>query len=863
MMKKIYTFLITLFIVGGAVGQGCLPEGITFYNQEQIDNFQTNYPGCTTIEGDVIIRDDNIHNLLGLMPLQVIQGDLKVITGGQSWSYLYDLEGLNNLTEIGGDFIIGDTVWTNEDFALNSLSALENLSYIGGDFSISFADSLVDLVGLENLVNIGGDLIISDNYNLAYLTGLENLYHIGGDFIIYGSIVSLDGLDGLKLIENSCEIFSVNINNFNGLESLDSIGGDLYIHHNFYLNDFTGLNNLSFLNGDLSITHNSCTSLDGFEQLETIAGDLRIEDNQALISLSGLSNISSEGIENLSIFENSSLTESESQGICNYLYNPNGIVNIYSNNIGCNTAGEIANGCGFLLPCLPQGNYYFLSQIDVDNFPIHYNYCTNLIGDVWIGGVKIQPESSDIYDLTSFSEIDSVAGNLSVMYCDSLATLNGLNNISSIEGDLCIGHNTIWTHPQNRSLITLNGLEGIEFISGNLVIANNHSLLNFSGLNNLQSISGDLIIYSNDTLTNFSGLNSLTSIEGSLNIGKWDEYFMGYGAYGNPALLDISGVDNLQEIGQDLWIMGNTVLQDFLGINTVNSIGGNLWIVANDSLSTLIGLENITTLEGLYTGSGSIYGEQGNISLISLSGLDNLTQVSGSISLALNYVLSDLEALTNLKSIGGSFSIVDNDSLSSLYGLDNLSHVNGGLYIGFNETLSNLEALGKLESIGGDLGINFNGMLSDLYGLDHIEVASIDNLSITYNNILSTCEVVSICNYLAAPNGDVYIYENAPGCNSAMEVLGACEMIGAEENESEMGISIFPNPTHSTINIDLPIRLQRNTIMTISTTNGQQLITQNITEPQIKIDISHLPAGIYIVKVWNDKDVTVQKVIKQ
>ena len=35
----------------------CLPEGITFTTQEQIDNFQTNYPGCTEIEGDVYIGD--------------------------------------------------------------------------------------------------------------------------------------------------------------------------------------------------------------------------------------------------------------------------------------------------------------------------------------------------------------------------------------------------------------------------------------------------------------------------------------------------------------------------------------------------------------------------------------------------------------------------------------------------------------------------------------------------------------------------------------------------------------------------------------------------------------------------------------
>lgn len=46
--------------------QSCLPDGITFSTQEQIDNFQINYPGCTEIEGGVIIEGDGITNLDGL-----------------------------------------------------------------------------------------------------------------------------------------------------------------------------------------------------------------------------------------------------------------------------------------------------------------------------------------------------------------------------------------------------------------------------------------------------------------------------------------------------------------------------------------------------------------------------------------------------------------------------------------------------------------------------------------------------------------------------------------------------------------------------------------------------------------------------
>ncbi|NQT78594.1 MAG: T9SS type A sorting domain-containing protein [Bacteroidetes bacterium] len=71
----------------------------------------------------------------------------------------------------------------------------------------------------------------------------------------------------------------------------------------------------------------------------------------------------------------------------------------------------------------------------------------------------------------------------------------------------------------------------------------------------------------------------------------------------------------------------------------------------------------------------------------------------------------------------------------------------------------------------------------------------------------------------------------------------------------------YPNPAQSTITIELPAQPSNNTNLTILNTNGQQLINQPISEPQT--EISHLPTGIYIVKVWNDKDVMVQKVVKQ
>ena len=59
-----------------SIGTHCLSDGITFTTQEEIDNFQTNYPYCSEIEGDVIIEGADITNLNGLSGLNSVSGFL-------------------------------------------------------------------------------------------------------------------------------------------------------------------------------------------------------------------------------------------------------------------------------------------------------------------------------------------------------------------------------------------------------------------------------------------------------------------------------------------------------------------------------------------------------------------------------------------------------------------------------------------------------------------------------------------------------------------------------------------------------------------------------------------------------------------
>ena len=76
-MKNLIVLIATTLLISVHVhSQSCLPDGITFTTQEQIDNFQTDYPNCSIIEGDIEINGDDISNLNGLIVLKSIGGAL-------------------------------------------------------------------------------------------------------------------------------------------------------------------------------------------------------------------------------------------------------------------------------------------------------------------------------------------------------------------------------------------------------------------------------------------------------------------------------------------------------------------------------------------------------------------------------------------------------------------------------------------------------------------------------------------------------------------------------------------------------------------------------------------------------------------
>jgi len=284
-------------------------------------------------------------------------------------------------------------------------------------------------------------------------------------------------------------------------------------------------------------------------------------------------------------------------------------------------------------------------------------------------------------------------------------------------------------------------------------------------------------------------------------------------------ITNLNGLSVLTAIGGNLLIDNNTALTTLTGLDNITSIGWGLSISYNDALPSLTGLDNITSI-GVGVGAG--IGIMGNAALWTLTGLDNVT------------------------SIGGGFAIGDNPVLTSLSGLDNLTSIPGLLYIWHCSSLTSLTDLANVTSIGGDLSIIDNDVLTSLMGLDNIDAASIDSLHIYNNNSLSTCEVKSICDYLATPGGIIEINDNATGCNSQQEVEDACEAIGLPDIDFKSEFSIYPNPAKDILTISCDHGLQIDEIIIYNQIGEKVLHHKPVTQ---SIDVSMLRQGMYIIEV--------------
>ena len=352
------TIILLIGIQFNLFSQDCLPWGVQFFTQQEIDDFQVNNPGCTEIGGLVTVFGPTITNLDGLSTVTSMKGGISIFdcpdlvsieglsnvsnlgpVGNVFLSGLPNLEslaGLEGLDTINGSLIIGGGSYGGI-IQLENLAGLNNLKAVGGYVEVSNCSALTSLWGLHQLSSIGGRFNIFNNNLLPNLSGLESLTSVGlnpagtGDDLNIGNL-GFGGNDSLQ--------------NLIGLNNLQTIGGDLNINLNWNLQTLFGLQNLSSIGGNLHLFYNDqITNLQGLESIESIGGNIEIPSCLNLETLQGIENIEGNSIEGIDISMNPLLSECDIQSICSFLISPTGIVTFESNAPGCNSQEEVEAAC--------------------------------------------------------------------------------------------------------------------------------------------------------------------------------------------------------------------------------------------------------------------------------------------------------------------------------------------------------------------------------------------------------------------------------------------------------------------------------------------------------------------------------------
>lgn len=409
-MKNLFYNTLLILLLANTASYACFPFGVGFSTQEQIDNFATENPNCTEIEGILIITGTDIFDLSGLAQINSIGGGLEIAN-----TSLSSLTGLDFVSSFGGSLVI------RNNLALSDISALQNITAIDNYVDLAGNSALANLSGLDNLTSIGAYFSLYDNNVLTDITALAKLTSIGDGLVISGHNVLI---------------------NLDGLENLTNITEDFTLRDNTALEDISALNNLVAIEGDVTIENNSALkSLAGLGNVVTV-GELYIIENMQLedIELDKLTSINSY----LAITENSSLEHVS----FNSLSTLEGEFEIYSNDALTNISGmsNLTSINGYLY----IGYNPKLAEISVfDNLTTVYGYF-DIIGN------------TVLEDLNAFENLSAIDGYLRIRDNQTITSLAGLQNIDpntiKVEDGGFVNYDLVITNNDNLSICEMNSI---------------------------------------------------------------------------------------------------------------------------------------------------------------------------------------------------------------------------------------------------------------------------------------------------------------------------------------------------------------------------------------------------------------------
>lgn len=308
------------------------------------------------------------------------------------------------------------------------------------------------------------------------------------------------------------------------------------------------------------------------------------------------------------------------------------------------------------LDSLEYTGYIFANNFRVENNPSLVNF-SGLSKLKITRGYFYVLKNNSLISLDGLESFESASmGDLDIRDCGKLKNIDGLKNLTFIGGDLNIIN--------NQSLTNIKGLSNVGFIGYRLVISNNPSLINLDGLEKIDLLRWGIELSNNTSLRDINGIRNLTKVQ---EIGYTQGKIF---IKGNDVLSDINALNNIVSADY-VSIKNNPLLQSLKGLENIQSITETLEIENNPKLLNLVGLDRLKKLSSLVISN--------NDALIDLNGLNQLTEISNNVY---------------------SLRIELNKNLESLTGLESLIAVSGSLNIGGNPLLKNFCPIKPLFAAG-------------------------------------------------------------------------------------------------------------------------------------------------------------------
>ncbi len=261
-------------------------------------------------------------------------------------------------------------------------------------------------------------------------------------------------------------------------------------------------------------------------------------------------------------------------------------------------------------------------------------------------------------------------------------------------------------------ITSLRGLNGLRSVSGSLFIRSTH-LIDLSGLENLESVGDRLSLFNNDVLTSIEGLQNLRRVHSiSINGHPGLKNLHGFSAQLDCRNIVISRSDQLESL--DGLSLSDTLETFYVSDNpNITRLGLDASTIVTDQ----IGLRNLPRLKSIAS-----LRTDGSLSWASFTFLDSLQSLHG---------------LESLQSVG--FMTIDNcHALTDLDGLQGLQSSSECLFVGGterqvidhvdnkegNQSLKSLDGLESLEEVRTFI-VAYNDSLVDISGLRNLESGSL------------------------------------------------------------------------------------------------------------------------------------------